>query len=189
MNEDLSVPPVFLAKPGYGGVPTGPPPGSGPTPHRTGMDVDDTSQLSSVGGTFSDRSTPRNPQPSSTAVETVRGRFAVRSVKETTPIENGRRGPTIISSAPSSNVPPRSEPAPQSEPIAITAMTVDQVMNWVHKIGEAYQSYAEDFRTNAIDGEMLSEMTDEDLKEIGVGKGVHRKKILQMVKRLQTSTS
>jgi len=190
MHEGANVPPVFLSQPGYGGVPTGPAPVTGPVvPHRTGMDVDDTSQHSSAGGTFSERSTPRNPQPS-TAVETVRGRFAIGSVEETQTIENGGRRSPSNNFAPPSNVPPRSDPAPPSEPvISITAMSVDQVMHWVRRIGEAYESYAEDFRKHAIDGDMLATMTDEDLKDIGVGKGVHRKKILQMVKRLRTSTS
>ena len=50
---------------------------------------------------------------------------------------------------------------------------------WLHGIGLA--QYAEIFRTNDIDGELLRRLTNDDLKDIGVASFGHRKKLLEAI--------
>jgi hypothetical protein len=49
--------------------------------------------------------------------------------------------------------------------------------SWLRGIGLA--QYAEMFRANDIDGELLDRLTSDDLKEIGVASFGHRRKLLE----------
>ena len=53
---------------------------------------------------------------------------------------------------------------------------------WLRGIGLA--QYAEMFRANDIDGKLLSRLTNEDLKDIGVASLGHRKKLLEAIAEL-----
>jgi class 3 adenylate cyclase len=53
---------------------------------------------------------------------------------------------------------------------------------WLRRIGLA--QYAEMFRANDIDGEMLGRLTNDDLKDIGVASFGHRKKLLEAIVEL-----
>ena len=50
---------------------------------------------------------------------------------------------------------------------------------WLGRIGLA--QYAEMFRANDIDGELLGRLTNDDLKDIGVASFGHRKKLLEAI--------
>ena len=54
--------------------------------------------------------------------------------------------------------------------------------SWLRGIGLA--QYAETFRANDIDGELLGRLTNDDLKDIGVGSFGHRKKLLEAIAEL-----
>jgi hypothetical protein len=54
--------------------------------------------------------------------------------------------------------------------------------DWLRGIGLA--QYAEMFRANDIDIELLGRMSNDDLKEIGVGSFGHRKKLLEAIAEL-----
>jgi len=53
---------------------------------------------------------------------------------------------------------------------------------WLRGIGLA--QYAEIFRANDIDGELLGQLTNDDLKDIGVASVGHRKKLLKAIAAL-----
>ena len=53
---------------------------------------------------------------------------------------------------------------------------------WLRRIGLA--QYAEMFRANDIDGELLGRLTNDDLKDIGVASFGHRKKLLEAIAEL-----
>jgi hypothetical protein len=53
---------------------------------------------------------------------------------------------------------------------------------WLRRIGLA--QYAELFRANDIDGELLGRLTSDDLKDIGVASFGHRKKLLEAIAEL-----
>ena len=53
---------------------------------------------------------------------------------------------------------------------------------WLRGIGLA--QYAEIFRANDIDGELLGRLTNDDLKDIGVASLGHRKKLLEAIAAL-----
>ena len=53
---------------------------------------------------------------------------------------------------------------------------------WLGRIGLA--QYAEMFRANDIDGELLGRLTNDDLKDIGVASFGHRKKLLEAIAEL-----
>ena len=54
--------------------------------------------------------------------------------------------------------------------------------SWLRGIGLA--QYAEMFRANDIDRELLSRLTNDDLKDIGVASLGHRKKLLEAIAAL-----
>jgi len=57
--------------------------------------------------------------------------------------------------------------------------------SWLEGIGLA--QYAELFRSNDIDGELLHQLTGDDLKEIGVTSLGHRKRLLEAVAALSAT--
>ena len=58
---------------------------------------------------------------------------------------------------------------------------------WLRGIGLA--QYAEMFRANDIDIELLGRLTNDDLKEIGVASFGHRKKLLEAIAKLGSAPS
>ncbi|MCA1438644.1 AAA family ATPase [Ensifer sp. IC4062] len=60
------------------------------------------------------------------------------------------------------------------------------VAMWLESLGLA--QYAAAFESNAIDAEVLAKLTAEDLKEIGVAPLAHRKKILEAIAVLESSS-
>ena len=56
------------------------------------------------------------------------------------------------------------------------------IEGWLRGIGLA--QYAEMFRANDIDGELVRRLTNDDLKDIGVGSFGHRKKLLEAIAAL-----
>jgi hypothetical protein len=56
------------------------------------------------------------------------------------------------------------------------------IHGWLRKIGLA--QYAEIFRANDIDGELLGRLTNDDLKDIGVASLGHRMKLLKAIAAL-----
>lgn len=59
-----------------------------------------------------------------------------------------------------------------------------QVADWLEKLGMA--EYARLFAENHIDFAILSDLTDQDLKELGVSSFGHRRKLLRAVAALTT---
>eukprot|EP00961_Rhodomonas_salina_P005431 73368-Rhodomonas_salina.1 len=57
------------------------------------------------------------------------------------------------------------------------AWTVSDVMAWLHEQG--YGEYANNFRINDVDGNVLLDLTNEDLEDIGVMSVGKRKAILE----------
>ena len=49
---------------------------------------------------------------------------------------------------------------------------------WVRSLGEAYRGHSENFLKHGIDGEMLKSIEIQELQEIEVTLGIHKKKIL-----------
>ena len=51
---------------------------------------------------------------------------------------------------------------------------------WVGSLGEKYKQYIDVFVENAVDGDLLCAVNDEELKDI-VSSGLHRRKILMFL--------
>ena len=54
--------------------------------------------------------------------------------------------------------------------------------NWLRSLG--LDQYQQAFRDNAIDGEVLSKLTADDLKDMGIGIVGHRRKLLEAIAAL-----
>src|SRR5215467_6383962 len=61
---------------------------------------------------------------------------------------------------------------------------MQSVRQWLEQLGLA--DYAESFQRNAVDFDLLRELTDHDLEKIGVLLG-HRKKLLKAIETLRNS--
>src|SRR5215472_16125648 len=70
----------------------------------------------------------------------------------------------------------------QKLPLAMVRGLHLDIDSWLRGIGLA--QYAETFRTNDIDEELLGRLTSDDLKEIGVASFGHRKKLLAAIAEL-----
>lgn len=69
----------------------------------------------------------------------------------------------------------------------VTTVEVDMdIETWLHSLG--LQQYLTAFRDNAIDSEILAELTDADLEKLGVVLG-HRKKLLKAIAMLAAPTT
>src|SRR5262249_39502335 len=82
--------------------------------------------------------------------------------------------------------------APMTQPFSKTAADKEprwglnlDIDGWLRGIGLA--QYAEIFRANDIDGELLGRLTNDDLKDIGVASLGHRKKLLEAIAALTTA--
>ena len=69
----------------------------------------------------------------------------------------------------------RSEEPMESSP-DINAIGIQEVSRWLHGLG--LKKYDSKFRKHHVDGLLLANLTDEDLQEIGVDKGIDRKRII-----------
>ena len=56
------------------------------------------------------------------------------------------------------------------------------VSAWLKRLG--LEDYAEAFVENGVDGELLSELTNEDLKDLGVARLADRKRLLNAIEQL-----
>ena len=74
--------------------------------------------------------------------------------------------------------------APSFDAIDISKWSKEQVADEVAGVGTAFEEYKEMVIANDIDGKTLAILTSEDLEELGVGKGIHRKQILAKVEEL-----
>ena len=70
---------------------------------------------------------------------------------------------------------PRKSEGPESHQ-DINSMDVGSVSRWLTTMD--LKKYVSKFEDASVDGKLLANLTDEDLQEIGVDHGVHRKKIL-----------
>jgi len=60
------------------------------------------------------------------------------------------------------------------------------IATWLRRLG--LEQYEQAFRENAIDAEVLSELTDADLEKLGMLLG-HRKRLLKAISKLEPATS
>lgn len=67
--------------------------------------------------------------------------------------------------------------------------TVKDVRHWIQNLGDAYREYAADFADNAIDGQLLLRMDNNDYHELGVVSALHVKKIQVELDRLVQESS
>ena len=58
---------------------------------------------------------------------------------------------------------------------------MQEIADWLKKLGMS--EYAQRFAENDIDGSVLPELTDQDLKDLGVSLG-HRRKMLRAIRNL-----
>jgi hypothetical protein len=59
-----------------------------------------------------------------------------------------------------------------------------KVGDWLHRLG--LPQYEKPFAENAIDGELLQQLTVDDLKALGVGLLGHRRKLLTAIEALRS---
>lgn len=57
------------------------------------------------------------------------------------------------------------------------------VVSWLRSLG--FEQYIGSFQDNAIDGDVLRDLTDEDLRNLGVSALGHRKKLLDAIRKLK----
>jgi hypothetical protein len=69
-----------------------------------------------------------------------------------------------------------------SSPVARQVKPHSRIDGWLRGIG--LPQYAEMFRANDIDVDLLSRLSNDDLKEIGVGSFGHRRKLLEAIAEL-----
>merc|ERR1719147_591330 len=62
--------------------------------------------------------------------------------------------------------------------------SVDDVESWVNRVG--FQDYAATFRDCGVDGDMLLQLTDQDIKDdIGITNGILRKRFMRELRDLK----
>ena len=92
------------------------------------------------------------------------------NTEEVKPIENGCRTTVCSESI-------------NKDRINVSLWNVDNVIEWLESI--SLGQYAEAFRDGAIDGPFLSQLTDDDIRNVlGVEHRLHRKKIIFRIKEL-----
>ena len=75
--------------------------------------------------------------------------------------------------------------APSFDGIDISKWSKEQVAEEVAGLGTAFEEYKEMVIANDIDGKTLAILTSEDLEGAGMGKSLHRKKIIAKVDELK----
>ena len=63
----------------------------------------------------------------------------------------------------------------------VSKWSKEEVGEQVAAIGEAFEPYKDVAIKEAIDGQTLLDIGDDDLEEMGVTKKIHRKRILKMI--------
>lgn len=76
---------------------------------------------------------------------------------------------------------PVDPPMPTKDP---SEWSVEEVCDWLLSLGKDYSQYIAQFRDAGIDGQMLPDLTDEELKELGVSRGINRRKLKTSIKKL-----
>ena len=71
-----------------------------------------------------------------------------------------------------------------NEDVDITKWSTEEVAKEVVGLGKAFEEYEQLVIANKIDGEMLATLTNKDLEEAGIAKGLHRKQIVSKVERI-----
>jgi len=66
---------------------------------------------------------------------------------------------------------------------------VKDVCDWLQSLGGDFKNYTSFFREAGIDGEMLHNMTDDELIELQVSKKIHRRRVLTSIKKLPLDPS
>ena len=77
--------------------------------------------------------------------------------------------------------------APSFDAIDIGKWSKEQVAEEVAGMGKAFEEYKELVLDNNIDGETLVILSNEDLADAGVDKGLHRKQILAKIEKISTN--
>jgi hypothetical protein len=105
--------------------------------------------------------------PSAAAAKVRRGQSLGRKPAQPGPVEAERRA--APDEAPESNV-----------NSALASMSEEEVEAWLAELG--HPDAAKRFREGAISGEVLADLTDTDLEEMGIAPIGERKKVLALVK-------
>ena len=71
--------------------------------------------------------------------------------------------------------------------IDVSKWSKEQVAEKVAGLGNAFEAYKEAVLDNDIDGKTLVILTSKDLEEVGMTKGLHRKKVLAKVEELSSN--
>lgn len=75
---------------------------------------------------------------------------------------------------------------PAPSPKKAADMSTEEVCQWL-KERKIADNYIELFRENDVDGSVLADYTDEDLKELGIPKQHIRKKIISQFKKISST--
>jgi len=62
--------------------------------------------------------------------------------------------------------------------------SVPEVGAWLTSLGGDYQKYRTHFESAGVDGKMLPDLTEEEMKELGVKLGIHRRKLATEIRTL-----
>jgi len=134
------------------------------------------------------------------AVTKRNSRFKVERVEDvsalaSTSIKNPHASSGISPSRPvatKSSVSPRKHTMPSTPSFqrkTTLEWDVKDVCDWLQSLGGDFKNYTIFFREAGIDGEMLHNMTDDELIELQVNKKIHRRKILTSIKKLPLDAS
>jgi hypothetical protein len=64
-----------------------------------------------------------------------------------------------------------------------------EVGGWLQSIGAPYAQYCKSFADNCLNGRAVLELTQEELKELGVVSGVHRARLMADIKLYASTRS
>jgi len=130
--------------------------------------------------------------PKPLAVTKKNSRFKVERVEDvsSTPIKSPRASPGVKPSRPVANNASvtLSKHTIQNTPTfkrkKALEWDVKDVCDWLQSLGGDFKNYTSFFREAGIDGEMLHNMTDDELIELQVNKKIHRRRVLTSIKKL-----
>merc|ERR1740123_758767 len=60
-----------------------------------------------------------------------------------------------------------------------------EIQQWIDSFGARYKQYASNFLENGVDGELLMDLTEDDLEDIGISSRLHRRVILSKIRGLK----
>jgi len=127
-------------------------------------------------------------------------RFKVERVEDvssvtSTPIKNSHASSVISPSRPVATKSPVSSSkhtmliTPSFKRKKALEWNVKDVCDWLQSLGGDFKNYTSFFREAGIDGEMLQNMTDDELIELQVNKKIHRRRVLTSIKKLPLDAS